>query len=250
MGLFRKNKNQDANTMETGVKMITVTDPTSVDTEQFNTIRTNIKFSNVDKDYKTLMVTSPNISEGKSTVSANIATTFAKQGLHTLLVDSDLRRPTVNATFGIDNPQGLSNYLSERNFDINSIIYKTSVKNLYVMPSGPIPPNPSELIGSKRMAELIKKLSDQLDLVIFDAPPVLSVTDAQIISTNVDGTILVVRANKTEKAAVKEAVRLIKQVGGHIIGTILNDVEVKGSGYYGYYDYYGYSKDSKKKKWV
>lgn len=247
MGLFRKNKNQDANTMETGVKMITVTDPTSVDTEQFNTIRTNIKFSNVDKDYKTLMVTSSNISEGKSTVSANIATTFAKQGLHTLLVDSDLRRPTVNATFGIDNPQGLSNYLSERNFDINSIIYKTSVKNLYVMPSGPIPPNPSELIGSKRMAELIKKLSDQLDLVIFDAPPVLSVTDAQIISTNVDGTILVVRANKTEKAAVKEAVRLIKQVGGHIIGTILNDVEVKGSGYYGYY---GYSKGSKKKKWV
>lgn len=247
MGLFRKNKNQDANTMETGVKMITVTDPTSVDTEQFNTIRTNIKFSNVDKDYKTLMVTSSNISEGKSTVSANIATTFAKQGLHTLLVDSDLRRPTVNATFGIDNPQGLSNYLSERNFDINSIIYKTSVKNLYVMPSGPIPPNPSELIGSKRMAELIKKLSDQLDLVIFDAPPVLSVTDAQIVSTNVDGTILVVRANKTEKAAVKEAVRLIKQVGGHIIGTILNDVEVKGSGYYGYY---GYSKDSKKKKWV
>ena len=247
MGLFRKNKNQDANTMETGVKMITVTDPTSVDTEQFNTIRTNIKFSNVDKDYKTLMVTSSNISEGKSTVSANIATTFAKQGLHTLLVDSDLRRPTINATFGIDNPQGLSNYLSERNFDINSIIYKTSVKNLYVMPSGPIPPNPSELIGSKRMAELIKKLSEQLDLVIFDAPPVLSVTDAQIVSTNVDGTILVVRANKTEKAAVKEAVRLIKQVGGHIIGTILNDVEVKGSGYYGYY---GYSKGSKKKKWV
>lgn len=247
MGLFRKDKNQDANTMETGVKMITVTGPTSVDTEQFNTIRTNIKFSNVDKDYKTLMVTSSNISEGKSTVSANIATTFAKQGLHTLLVDSDLRRPTVNATFGIDNPRGLSNYLSERNFDINSIIYKTSVKNLYVMPSGPIPPNPSELIGSKRMAELIKKLSDQLDLVIFDAPPVLSVTDAQIVSTNVDGTILVVRANKTEKAAVKEAVRLIKQVGGHIIGTILNDVEVKGSGYYGYY---GYSKGSKKKKWV
>ena len=247
MGLFRKAKNQDANTMETGVKMITVTDPTSVDTEQFNTIRTNIKFSNVDKDYKTLMVTSSNISEGKSTVSANIATTFAKQGLHTLLVDSDLRRPTINATFGIDNPQGLSNYLSERSFDVNSIIYKTSVKNLYVMPSGPIPPNPSELIGSKRMAELIKKLSEQLDLVIFDAPPVLSVTDAQIVSTNVDGTILVVRANKTEKAAVKEAVRLIKQVGGHIIGTILNDVEVKGSGYYGYY---GYSKGSKKKKWV
>ena len=245
MGLFRKAKNQDANTMETGVKMITVTDPTSVDTEQFNTIRTNIKFSNVDKDYKTLMVTSSNISEGKSTVSANIATTFAKQGLHTLLVDSDLRRPTINATFGIDNPQGLSNYLSERSFDVNSIIYKTSVKNLYVMPSGPIPPNPSELIGSKRMAELIKKLSEQLDLVIFDAPPVLSVTDAQIVSTNVDGTILVVRANKTEKAAVKEAVRLIKQVGGHIIGTILNDVEVKGSGYYGYY---GYSKGSKKKK--
>ena len=118
----------------------------------------------------------------------------------------------------------------------NAVIYKTTVDNLSVMPSGPVPPNPSELIGSRKMAGLIKVLEDNFDLVIYDAPPLLSVTDAQLIATRVDGTVLVVREGKTEKEALRQAVGLLNHVNAKIIGTIFNDVKgSSGSGYYGYY---------------
>lgn len=136
--------------MDNGVNLITVSLPKSVNTEQFNTIRTNIEFSSIDKERKSLMFTSSMASEGKSTVVANTAVAFARQGKKVLLVDADLRRPTINATFSIQNPVGLTNFLTEKNLNINDAIYRTSIKNLYVMPSGPIPPNPSELIGSKK----------------------------------------------------------------------------------------------------
>ena len=235
MKFFNKKNSVDNTSMKKGVRLITVADPKSVNTEQFNTIRTNIEFSGVDKQYKSLMVTSSVMSEGKSTISANLAVAFAKQGKRVILVDSDLRRPTMNATFSISRPTGITNFLTDSNIKLSDIIYRTSVDNLCIIPSGPIPPNPSELIGSNKMTKLITTLSEKSDLVIYDAPPVLSVTDAQIISTKVDGTILVVKANSTEKSQVKMSVNLIDRVHGHIVGSILNDVMKSANGYYGYY---------------
>lgn len=225
--------------MQKGVQMMTVSSPKSVNTEQFNTIRTNIEFSNVDRDSSSLMITSSTVSEGKSTISANLAVAFARQGKRVILVDTDLRRPTISATFKMNDPKGITSYLASSDVNIKDIVYKTSIQNLYVIPSGPIPPNPSELIGSKKMLKLINILSEQSDLAIYDAPPVLSVTDAQLLSTKVDGTVLVVRANKTEKNQINETIKLIKHVNGNIIGTVLNDVHASTSGYYGYYGYYG-----------
>lgn len=233
MKLFSKKNSKSS--YEQGVQIVTAGTESSLNNEQFNSIRTNIKFANVDQVYKKIMITSSHASEGKSTVAANVAVAFAKQGMKTLLVDTDFRRPTVTSTFSILKSSGLTNLLTTKDFDISKIIYQTTFPNLFVLPSGPIPPNPSELMGSNKMKELLKKNFTNFDLVIFDAPPLLPVTDAQILSTMVDGTILVVRAGVSEKGWVTNSVKLLNEVGSHLMGTILNDVAVNSENNYSSY---------------
>jgi capsular exopolysaccharide synthesis family protein len=207
----------------------------SVVTEQIKTIRTNLNYSMVGKPLKTLMITSAVQGEGKSTIGGNLAVEYAKKGMQVLLVDADLRRPTIHQTFGVSNQRGLSSWLSGQLVDVNDAIPPV-LDHLFVMPSGPKPPNPAELLASDKMTEFLTVATRKLDLVIVDAPPVLPVTDARILAGQVDGTVLVVRQNFVEKVAVRQAVNALKNARTQLLGTVLNDVDIKTNGYgYGYY---------------
>ncbi len=221
--------------MHTGIQLTTLTAPMSVVTEQVKTIRTNLNYAMVGKPLKTLMITSAIQGEGKSTVGSNLAVEYAKKGLQVLLVDADLRRTTIHQTFAISNQRGVSSWLSGQLTDVNEAIYPV-LDHLFVMPSGPKPPNPAELLASDRMTEFLTVATRKLDLVIVDAPPILPVTDARILAGQVDGTVLVVRQNFVEKVAVRQAVSALKNARAQLLGTILNDVDIKTHGYgYGYY---------------
>lgn len=253
MPLFKsKKKKLDNYSLKHGVGLITYDDPSSTVSEQFNTIRTNIQFSSVDKKLKSILFTSSAPSEGKSTISNNVAVTWAKQGEKVILMDADLRRPTIHKTFNISNHVGLSNYLLG-NASIDEIVQPTMVDNLFVITSGPVPPNPSELLGSMRTKDLIRRLQDRSDLLILDAPPANSVTDSQVLAAQVDGVILVVPQGIADKAGVAHAKQALETVHANILGVIMNRVtREKSSGYYGgsyYGGYYGgyYGTDKKKK---
>lgn len=214
--------------------LIVHNDKKSVISEQFRTIRSNIKFSMADKDLKTILITSAGMGEGKSTVAVNIAAAFAQEGKKILLIDGDMRKPVVHHTFGIKNTCGLSNVLSKQN-ELSEAIQDTKVPGLDIITSGIIPPNPSELLASRQLDNIVQTLKDEYDLIIFDAPPVLSVTDAQILSNKCDGTILVISSGKTEKANIVKAKELLTLSKATIIGAVLNNAKMEKGHYYYYY---------------
>ena len=220
-----------------GIKrsLITSSNPKSPISEQYRTIRTNIEFSMVDRKLKTLVCTSANPHEGKSTTIANLAVTFAQQGKKTLFIDTDLRKPTVHYAFRVENRYGLTSVLTKRVMPEQAIIASLRDDNLHILPSGPIPPNPSELLSSKTMKELIAQFSSYYDMILFDAPPLLAVTDAQILANLCDGIILVIKSHQTEKESVIKAKELLDQVNAHIVGTVLNGKKQGESDYYYYY---------------
>lgn len=216
-----------------GVSLITLADQRSPISEQYRTIRTNIQFSMVDKSFKTLVVTSPGQGEGKSTTSANLAVVFANSEVNVLLVDADLRKPTVAKTFGLKNHLGLSTLLTDRALTIEEAVQPSGVNNLSILTSGPKPPNPSEMLGSHRMNHMLHSLQEKYDLIIFDMPPVATVADAQIMSSMVDGTVLVVREEVTDKREAIKAKQLLELSNAHLLGVICNGAtKDKDSSYY------------------
>lgn len=229
--------------------LIVEKDPKSFVTEAFKTLRTNIQFSSIDDNIKTILVTSSSPSEGKSTTSANLALTFAQGGKKVLVMDCDLRKPTVHKKFRVSNKIGLSNFMvGEATLD-NCIIKHS--ENMDILTSGNIPPNPAEILSSKKMKEFLKDMRNTYDVVLIDSPPVLAVTDAQVISTMVDGVILVVASGQCEKEACIKAKDLLTKVKANVIGAVISKMPTdkrKGYNYGYYYYYYGEEDKSNKKK--
>jgi capsular exopolysaccharide synthesis family protein len=196
--------------------------------EQYRTIRTNIQFTSVDQDVKTMMVTSPLAGEGKSTTAVNLAVVFAQQGKRVLLIDADMRKPTVHYVFGINNTSGLTNVLTKQ-ISLEEAVVQTEIQNLFLLSSGTVPPNPAELLSSRSMREVVEQVMEMYDFIIFDTPPILPVTDAQVIANQCDGTVLVVASEKTENEPALKAKELLDKAGGKLLGVVLNRRQIKGS---------------------
>jgi polysaccharide biosynthesis transport protein len=206
--------------------------------EAYRMLRTNIRFALVDTPLQTVMVTSPGPSEGKSTTAANLAVVMAQAGHRTILVDADLRRPVQHKLFDVPNKEGLTSALVERESTLTEYLRDTGVENLRVLPAGPLPPNPSELLGSQRMREVVAELQREADLVILDTPPVLAVTDSALIASSISGALLVLRAGQTHLEAARRAVEQLQGVQATILGAVMNGVREGREGYYYYYEYY------------
>ena len=207
--------------------------PKSIAAEAYRTLRTNIQYSSFDEEIRTIVVTSSEPGEGKSTTAGNLALTFAQDEKKVLLIDCDLRKPSIHKKFKISNNLGLSNVILDKS-KLSKALVKRS-EYLDILPSGKVPPNPSELLGSKALEELLDELDDVYDVIILDTPPLHAVTDAQILSTKVDGVLLVVRAEKTKKDSVIAAKESLKKVNANILGAVLNGGESSRGKYYYYY---------------
>ena len=213
--------------------LITLTNPRSPVSEAYRTLRTNLSFYSLDNPLRSLVVTSAAPEEGKSTTIANLAVTMAQSGRKTILVDCDLRRPSLHTLFNLENNAGFTNMMLDEN--AAAPLQKTEVENLWVLTSGPKPPNPADLLGSRQMDRVIETLAGQADLVLFDAPPVVAVTDAVVLGAKVDGVLLVVSAGKTRRDHAEKAKQILEKANVRIIGVTLTNApkDTSLSDYYG-----------------
>ena len=216
-------------------RIISIKNPKSPIAEAYRGIRTSIEFSNLDKNLQVITVTSSMQNEGKSTVLANLAVSFANLDKKVLIMEGDLRNPSVHRMFNISNIKGLTDILLQ-NKVFADCVHCTDVKNLHVLTCGAIPPNPSEMLSSKKIRDFIESLREYYDYIFIDAPPIGIVTDAGIISTYTDGCIFVVGAGEADIEMAKVSKERLEKVGANILGVVLNKFEASGaSGYYNYY---------------
>ena len=217
--------------------LITSLAPRSPISESYRMLRTNLRFVSVDKDFKVLVVTSPEPSEGKSTTAANLSVVLAESGKKVVLIDADLRRPTIHKIFDLSAGLGLTTALLENKSAAMKHLFSTPINGLQIMPSGPLPPNPSELVGSQRMQDLVEELLQHVDFVIVDSPPVLSVADSSLLAGAASGVLLVVRSGKSRLESTKRALKQLQSVQANILGMVLNNIKRGEQAYY-QYDYY------------
>lgn len=218
-------------------QIITLTNPRSPISESYRALRTNIEFSSIDEKLQVLMVSSAGPGEGKSTTITNLAVTFAQSEKKVVLIDADLRKPTAHHTFSISNRLGLSTVISQQ-CSLEEVIQVSDIPNLDVITSGAIPPNPAEMMNSKRMTAVIDRLREMYDIILIDTPPLLAVTDAQIVATKSDGVILVVDQGRVKREIAGKAVKNLESVNARILGVVLNNVKRKANEE-AYYYYYG-----------
>lgn len=226
----------------------TISNPRSPMSEAFRTLRTNIYYAGVDKKIKKILITGANPACGKTTIAVNLGIAIAQTGSEVLLVDADLRKPMLPRYFDISKyAAGLTNLVVDEEGELESLVQKTAFANLFVLPSGPVPPYPAELLSSVKMSNLVDYLAGQYEYIIFDSPPVVAVTDAAILSRLVDGTIMVLDHGRVTRDEAVLAREHLKKVGANLIGAVLNEVPAR-DGYYSYYQYYAQDSDSQNKK--
>lgn len=226
-----------------GEALVSAAHTHSTGAEAYRTLRTNLIFSQAVQTLKTIVVTSASPGEGKTTTAANLAVTFAQQGMRVLLVDCDLRRSRLHKMFNVPREPGLTELILDKEVAAEAI-RSTPVENLSVLTSGTLPPNPSELLGGPRMERVLELLRERFDVIVLDSPPLLAASDASVLGTKTDGVLLVVRAGQTERGAAQQAVQQLAVVGARVVGAVLNDPDAKVPQYGGYYNYEYYGDES------
>jgi capsular exopolysaccharide synthesis family protein len=216
-------------TPQTGNGLVTARSPRSIAAEAYRTLRTNIQFSSLDTDLRTVLVTSAAPDEGKTTVLANLAITFAESGRKVIVVDADLRRPTLHELFGLNDAPGITDMILDE--QLEPPLQATMIPNLRLLASGPLPPNPSELLASERMSRVIGRLSELADVVLFDSPPASAVSDAAVLAARLDGVLLVVFSGRTRRDRARQAKEQLERVGARLLGVILNNARLERDAY-------------------
>ncbi len=219
--------------------LITIEEPRSPISEAFRSIRTNLQFASVDKPLRTLLVTSPSPTDGKTTVAANLGVVLAQNGRKVAIVDADMRKPMVHKRLNLPNHSGMSSLFVSEKVDSDGSLQKTKTDNLLAVTAGEIPPNPAELLGSEKMNDILVEIGKKVDVIILDSPPVTAVTDSAILANRVDGVLLVIKPGQTKMDAARQAVEQLQRAGANIFGVVLNEVNLSRSRY-SYYHYRGY----------